>query len=103
VNIKNNAGLYPDDLTQDNRLSEILWGKNAVEIKVAIPKENIGKVIGKGGSKLKELRAETKTIITIPQQDEKSNEVTIKGRPDNVDIAKKKILDATSNKVELLN
>ena len=43
-----------------------------------------------------ELRLETKTNISIPTPDENSNEITVKGRQESVELARKKILQAVS-------
>ena len=61
--------------------------------------KNNEKYIGKGGSKLKDLKTETKTNIIIPGADEKTNEITVKGRAEGVEIARKKILQASASTV----
>eukprot|EP01132_Coremiostelium_polycephalum_P009877 gene9877-12117_t len=91
--IKNQSGLIPEQLASFSRAKELLQGDQAVTITVSVPKQHHGKVIGKGGMRLKELKELTNTQITIPEPNVSDQKITIKGRKDDVQNAKQRILE----------
>jgi len=96
-NIRNAAGLLPEDLTSNSKLKESLMGKDAVEVQLHVPRERHGAIIGRGGKVLENLRAETKCIITVPPPGDATENITIKGRQANIEAAKEKIQSIVSD------
>eukprot|EP01112_Ceratiomyxa_fruticulosa_P001947 TRINITY_DN1209_c0_g1_i1.p1 TRINITY_DN1209_c0_g1~~TRINITY_DN1209_c0_g1_i1.p1 ORF type:complete len:365 (-),score=95.93 TRINITY_DN1209_c0_g1_i1:123-1217(-) len=94
-NIKNTAGLLPEQMTTKPLLLEILQGSDAVEEKIVVPKALHGRVIGKKGVVLNEIRDLTSCSIQLPPPKDASNEITIRGRKENVEKAKQLILEVT--------
>ncbi|KAN0037957.1 hypothetical protein ACTA71_000129 [Dictyostelium dimigraforme] len=91
--IVNMAGLIPEQLATSIRVKEMLQGDQAVTILLPIPKVHHGKIIGRGGKNLKELREITNTQIQLPESNVTDNKITIKGRKDDVEKARQMILD----------
>ena len=52
-----------------------------------------GNIIGKGGATLKKIREETNTKIEMPKENSDSDVIVITGRKENVDKAKRQIID----------
>jgi len=98
INIKNDSGFLAEDLVEEDAVHDAILGPLAVTVKLNIPKENYGRVIGKGGVRVKELREETKTRITIPSPKSSSSEIVIHGRQEGVDVARRRILQWASSK-----
>jgi ankyrin repeat protein len=46
ANIKNKAGLYPEMLCQDSKLKEIILNDCKIDLKVEVPKQLHGRIIG---------------------------------------------------------
>jgi len=97
ANIRNAAGLLPEDLTSNSKLKESLMGKEAVEVQLPVRRERHGAIIGRGGKVLESLRAETKCIITVPPPTDATENITIKGRQVNIEAAKEKILSIVAD------
>ncbi|KAN0018975.1 hypothetical protein ACTFIU_002177 [Dictyostelium citrinum] len=91
--IVNMAGLIPEQLATSIRVKEMLQGDQAVTILLPIPKVHHGKIIGRGGKNLKELREITNTQIQLPESNVTDTKITIKGRKDDVEKARQMILD----------
>jgi len=96
--IRNGAGLLPEQLSNSSYIKELLVGDQSVTDEVEVPKAKHGRVIGKEGKKLKEIREATGANITIPEPSDASNKITIKGRREGVDLAKEMILQAVAVK-----
>lgn len=58
---------------------------------IQIPKEHHRFILGTKGDKLKELQLNTATHITIPRQNENSNEIVIMGTKDGIEVARQEI------------
>eukprot|EP01133_Synstelium_polycarpum_P017522 gene17522-20908_t len=89
----NSAGLIPEQLSKFTKIKEVLQGDQAVSIKVNIPKRDHGKIIGRGGKNLRELRELTNTQITIPEPQDSNTNIIVKGRKDDVENARLRILE----------
>ena len=61
-----------------------------------------GSIIGKGGATLKKIREETKTKIEMPKEGTDSDSITIVGRKENVDKAKRQLLEIEKQMVNKL-
>lgn len=68
----------------------------AITEDVDVPKANHGRVIGKGGQKMTEIRDETHCIISVPGQSDKSSLISITGRKEGVARAKVLIQEAVA-------
>eukprot|EP01113_Clastostelium_recurvatum_P017314 TRINITY_DN2027_c0_g1_i4.p1 TRINITY_DN2027_c0_g1~~TRINITY_DN2027_c0_g1_i4.p1 ORF type:complete len:388 (-),score=65.67 TRINITY_DN2027_c0_g1_i4:95-1258(-) len=95
--IKNKAGFLPEQMASRPLILDILQEKEQIEEKIKIPKDRHGRVIGKKGAMMAEIRAASGCQITVPDSNDQSLEITIKGRPDGVEIAKQRILAATAD------
>jgi len=93
--IRNGAGHLPEQLAKP-KVRELLLGDQAVTDSVEVHKMLHGKIIGKAGSKIREIREATGTTITIPEQNDNSNKIIINGRREGVDKAKEMIHEAVS-------
>ncbi|EGG21486.1 ankyrin repeat-containing protein [Cavenderia fasciculata] len=91
--IKNVSGLIPEQLAIFSKIKEVLQGDQLVTVKVHVERVDHGKVIGKGGKKLNELRELTNTQINIPGIKDTDHRIEIKGRKDDVEIARQRILE----------
>jgi len=60
-------------------------------ITIPIPKEHHRVILGKQGSRLRQLELETATKIMIPRAEEQSNLVTISGNQEGIHKAKHEI------------
>ena len=56
-----------------------------------ISKKFHGTIIGRGGATLRKIKEETSTKIDMPKEDSDSDMITITGRKENVEKAKKKL------------
>jgi ankyrin repeat protein len=91
-NVKNNTGSLPEDITNNTAVRAVLQGSNAVTFSLPVAKDKHGYIIGRGGKNLVDLRNETKTNIAVPPSDDPSNNITITGRKEAVEVARQKIL-----------
>ncbi|EGC38889.1 hypothetical protein DICPUDRAFT_75557 [Dictyostelium purpureum] len=91
--VKNAAGLIPEQLAFNSRIKELLQGDQAVTETISVPKVHHGKIVGKKGNNLKQLKELTNTQITVPDSNVTSNKISIKGRKDDVEKARQMILD----------
>jgi len=98
--IRNNAGKLPEDLTTRKVLITELLGNDGVKLDVDIPKAKHGRVIGKKGETMKEIREQTGVDITVPKREEASNLITLFGRKEGVEKAKELILSAAADEEE---
>ena len=66
---------------------------NEIEIFVPIPKDYMGRLIGKGGNRISELKQRTQTLITVINADAKGQEsgFRITGTATNCEEAKQEI------------
>lgn len=94
--IRNNAGLLPEQLVRNKNILLELLKDDAVTETVDVPKARHGRVIGKGGSKMTEIREETQCIISVPDQSDASTLITVIGRKEGVEKAKELIKEAVS-------
>ncbi|GFS49777.1 vigilin [Trichonephila inaurata madagascariensis] len=62
-------------------------------VEVPIYKQNHKFIIGKGGANIKKIRDETNTKIDLPAEGAESDVIIIRGRKEDVLVAKKKILE----------
>ncbi|GFR28209.1 vigilin [Trichonephila clavata] len=62
-------------------------------VEVPIYKQNHKFIIGKGGANIKKIRDETNTKIDLPAEGAESDVIVIRGRKEDVVVAKKKILE----------
>ncbi|XP_068163877.1 vigilin-like isoform X2 [Antennarius striatus] len=60
-----------------------------VSISVPIQKQFHRSVIGRGGSTIRRIQKETNTIVSVPPQNSKSNEIIIEGQKGNCEAAKR--------------
>jgi len=97
-NIRNNAGKLPEDLATRKVLITELLGPNAVTDEVDVPKSRHGRVIGKEGKMMREIRDQTGVDITVPKKDDPSTKISVLGRLDGVAKAKALILEAVAEK-----
>ena len=74
-------------------------GDKCSEIKVTVPREKIGFIIGKGGWKTRSIQTATDTVIIHPQ-DETSNEFTIIGKDQDTDQARRIITNMVAQSIE---
>ena len=58
---------------------------------VKISKKYYGSIIGKGGVTLRKIREETNTKIEMPKEDSELDIITITGKKENVDKARKRL------------
>ena len=58
---------------------------------ISIPKEHHRFILGHKGDKLKELQLSTATHISIPRQGDNSNDITIVGTKEGIDLARHEI------------
>eukprot|EP01097_Dermamoeba_algensis_P012140 TRINITY_DN98_c0_g1_i6.p1 TRINITY_DN98_c0_g1~~TRINITY_DN98_c0_g1_i6.p1 ORF type:complete len:390 (-),score=120.83 TRINITY_DN98_c0_g1_i6:815-1984(-) len=98
--LKNESGMRPEDLTQNNKLKEILLGKNALTTSVYVAKEKHGLVIGKKGATIEDIKKNSGAIIEVPKPGSNSDQVVIKGRPEAVEKAKELITKLTRKNPE---
>jgi polyribonucleotide nucleotidyltransferase len=70
-----------------------LAGDDFVEEVIDVHRSKHGRIIGKGGSKMKQVQSESGAHVTIPKQTLNSDKITLKGRREAVDKAKQLILD----------
>ncbi len=75
-------------------MKEILVGDVMAVDEVEVPKLRHSRVIGKGGNKMREIQADTGTLIGVPKPDDPSTKITIRGRQEGVERAKQLILEA---------
>lgn len=68
-------------------------GSDFVEDFIDVPRSKHGRIIGKGGIKMKQVQSESGAHVTIPKQTLNSDRITLKGRREAVDKAKQLILD----------
>lgn len=93
-NIRNNAGLLPEQLVRNKNILLELLRDEAITETVDVPKARHGRVIGKGGQKMSEIRDETHCIISVPDQSDNSTLITVVGRKEGVEKAKALIKEA---------
>ena len=74
-------------------------GHKCSEIKVTVPREKIGFIIGKGGWKTRSIQTATDTVIIHPK-DETSNEFTIIGKDQDTDQARRIITNMVAQSIE---
>ncbi|CAL1268500.1 unnamed protein product [Larinioides sclopetarius] len=65
---------------------------NNFSVEVPIYKQNHKFIIGKGGANIKKIRDETNTRIDLPAEGAESDVIVIRGRKEDVNVAKEKIL-----------
>lgn len=96
INIKNKANKRPEDYVAegDRSLRNILLGSVAITKIIKIPNEKHGIIIGKKGVTLKGIRSKSGTEIDIPKPEAQKDEITIKGREEDVKLAEELILNA---------
>ena len=68
-----------------------------------ISKKYYGSIIGRGGSSLRKIKEETNTRIEMPREDSDTDVITIIGRRENVEKAKKRLHDIEKQVVSLFN
>lgn len=95
--IRNSAGLLPEQLGS-GLVKELLAGNDYVVEELEVPKSKHGRIIGKKGSKMKEIQTDTGTHVNVPKQEDGSNKITIKGRQEAVAKAKELILELLKDK-----
>lgn len=82
--VKNASGMLPEQLTTYRIIKERLMGTSQVTEELAIPKELHGRVIGRKGAKLREIREESQASISIPKPEEAKATITLQGRQEQV-------------------
>eukprot|EP01110_Echinostelium_bisporum_P000574 TRINITY_DN1139_c2_g1_i1.p1 TRINITY_DN1139_c2_g1~~TRINITY_DN1139_c2_g1_i1.p1 ORF type:complete len:394 (+),score=143.14 TRINITY_DN1139_c2_g1_i1:84-1265(+) len=99
--IANNVGFLAEQLTTDRKVFEVIIGEELCKTeKVFVPKAKHGRLIGRAGENLREIKTSAGVMIDIPKPDDISEHVTIKGRQEAIDKAKKLIESSLSDEVE---
>eukprot|EP00026_Physarum_polycephalum_P013301 Phypoly_transcript_13686.p1 GENE.Phypoly_transcript_13686~~Phypoly_transcript_13686.p1 ORF type:complete len:347 (+),score=81.48 Phypoly_transcript_13686:51-1043(+) len=98
--IRNSNGLLPEQLAPGDLAKKILAGDDFVEEVIDVHRSKHGRIIGKGGSKMKQVQSESGAHVTIPKQSLNSDKITLKGRREAVDKAKQLILDLVKGEGE---
>ncbi|KYR01284.1 ankyrin repeat-containing protein [Tieghemostelium lacteum] len=98
--IKNQHGLIPEQISVHTKCKEMLQGDKSTSIYVSIDKSKVGRIVGKGGANLREIRESTNTMIQIPDIKSKDNRIKITGRLCDVENAKEKILYSIMDRSE---
>jgi len=83
-NIKNNAGKRAEFYTERTELQNTLKGDKLVTKNLTVPRDRHGQLIGRGGKTLNNIRAKSGAQITVPKPETNSDEISIKGRDDEV-------------------
>lgn len=71
-----------------------------VEEFIDVPRAKHGRIIGKGGIKMKQVQSESGAHVNIPKQSLNSDRITLKGRREAVEKAKQLILDLVGGEGE---
>lgn len=72
---------------------------SSVTIKVRVAKSFYPAIIGKGGSKLKQLKNDFNVSVKVPENGTSSDQIEITGEKDDVEAAKEEILAIVNEKV----
>jgi len=96
--IRNGAGKLPEEFVKNKGILIELLGELAVTDEINIPKDKHGRVIGKGGQKMTEIRDETHCHITVPDHSDPSTAISVVGRQEGVTRAKELIKEAVAER-----
>jgi len=98
---QNKRPLEDDGMTEDGSNKRTRTGNETVEVDILVPSTNMGKVIGKGGETIKNIRAETGASINtskfVQNLGERTSKVT--GSAAQVLAAIKMIIDTIGNEL----
>jgi len=98
INIRNGAGKLPEEFVKNKGILIELLGDLAVSEEVDVPKSQHGRIIGKGGQKMTEIRDETHCLITVPEQKDPGTAVSVVGRQGGVARARVLIKEAIADR-----
>jgi len=95
--IENKSGLRAESLARTPQTKELLFGESSISDSVQVPEYLISGIIGRKGGQIRRIQQQTSTFIRINNLSEEEKLVAISGRRENVDAAKKIILDYIAN------
>lgn len=101
--IANDAGFRPEDYTDRRDIKLLLKGDSLITKKIKIPKSKHARLIGRQGSTLNKIRAQSGTEIKIPKAEDSTDLITIMGREDEIEKAIKLIDSFLKNETEKPN
>jgi len=96
--IRNGAGKLPEEFVKNKGILIELLGELAITDEINIPKDKHGRVIGKGGQKMTEIRDETHCHITVPDHSDPNTAISVVGRQEGVTRAKELIKEAVTDR-----
>lgn len=78
----------------------MLAGDDFVEESIDVPRSKHGRIIGKGGIKMKQVQSESGAHVNIPKQEAQSDRIVLKGRKEAVEKAKQLIQELVGDEEE---